>query len=504
MQRPTVLKIGSALQVIAVALITLITAPAAAQRLVLELNVGDSRPAQVEQVMIRLRSVLPFESIATPEAIRTKLAAHVWRPGLVDSALTNEAFATEINSGSRAFSNGEFAKAQKTLEAALSRARDNPLVLVREMKNRQTMLRGLVSLALANKRIHETSTGSAKAGAAEKRDATMKEVIRSYPEQAISYKSFGREAESLFLSVSRELALQGQGSLQIVVRANEPLTVYLNEVKRDIRRPLIGLAPGVYRVLVQTSAGAAREYRTEIFADRATNMVIDWDLDAALRVGDWAGFQFATEAARVVEGKLIAALLRGRRDITEVATFRVFINFGQVTVVASLYRAAGEEIRHGKVEWNDAEPYMAKLVQLVKSLDENTPGVSERVLTPATQQNVAAASTADRHQGQGSHLGAKLLVVGGVSTMIGGGIMIAIDEDPVTGNGPVKPTYLDTGLPGAVILSAGALLTGVGLWFWLRDDAAPTHHARTRSRPRSVPVFAVTQDQIFLGWTGAL
>lgn len=501
MRSSTVPKTGGVLLTIALAVIAWRATPAAAQRLVLELNVGENRPEQVERVMIRLRSVLPFTSIAAPEVIRTMLATHVWRPGLLDASLTNEAFATEINIGSRAFSNGEFTKAQKSLEAATARARDNPLVLVREMKNRQTMLRGLVSLALANKRIHEASTGSAKVKAAEKRDATMREVIRSYPEQAISYKSFGREAESLFLDVSRELASEGHGSLQVVVHASEPLTVFLNEVKRDIRRPLNGLAPGVYRLLVQTSAGAAREYRTEIFADRATNMVIDWDLDAALKLGDWAGFQFATEAARVVEGKLIAALLRSRHDISEVATFRVFINFGHVTVVGSLYRAAGEEIRHGKVEWNDAEPFMAKLIQLVKSLDENTPGVSESTVTPAPQQKLVTAGTAERHQGQGSHLGSKLLVVGGVATMIGGGIMIAIDEDPVTGNGPVKPTYLDTGLPGAVILSAGALLTGVGLWLWLRDDDAPTHHARVRSR--SAPVFAVTQDQIFLGWTGA-
>ena len=101
------------------AIVTLLVAggamPAAAQRLALELNVGDGRPQQAEQVMTKLRSVLSAEYISTPAAIRDMLSSHIWRPGLADPDFSNEAFATEINIGSRAFSNGEFSKAQKRL-----------------------------------------------------------------------------------------------------------------------------------------------------------------------------------------------------------------------------------------------------------------------------------------------------------------------------------------------------------------------------------------------------
>lgn len=491
------------------AIVTLLLAggatPAAAQRLALELNVGDSRPPQAEQVMTKLRSVLSAEYISTPAAIRDMLSSHIWRPGLADADFSNEAFATEINIGSRAFSNGEFSKAQKSLEATLRRARENPLLLVREMKNRQTMLRGLVGLALANKRIYESAVSSGAKpspeaqAAREKRDATMAELIRSYPEQVISYKSFGREAEALFLSVGRELELQGRGSLSIVVHASEPLTVYLNEVKRDIRRPLTDLVPGIYRVLLQTSTGEAREYRAEILPKQTTNVVIEWDLDAALTLGSWVGFQFATEGARVAEGDLIATLLSERREVTQVATFRVFANYGHVTVVGAVYLASGEELRHGKVEWDAVDQATPQLMQLVDFLDGGAPIANDNA-PKASSRPLATVAAVERQRGKSSHIAGKLLVAGGVATMIGGGVLLAIDEDP-NKSGPVQPTYRDTAVPGVIALSAGAVITGVGLWLWLRDDGGASN--ATAGRRRSVPLVAVGQGQVFLGWRGA-
>lgn len=48
-----------------------------------------------------------------------------------------------------------------------------------------------------------------------------------------------------------------------------------------------------------------------------------------------------------------------------------------------------------------------------------------------------AQETAPLRAAHSSHVGAKLLVAGGVATMIGGGVLLLIDEDPSKG-GPVE------------------------------------------------------------------
>lgn len=81
------------------------------------------------------------------------------------------------------------------------------------------------------------------------------------------------------------------------------------------------------------------------------------------------------------------------------------------------------------------------------------------------------------------------LMGAGAAALLGGVVMLAIDEDPDPTN-TTSPTYRDTGTAGVVLGAAGAAALGVGIYLWLGDKRA------------SRPVAAVSHDSAVVGWAG--
>lgn len=77
----------------------------------------------------------------------------------------------------------------------------------------------------------------------------------------------------------------------------------------------------------------------------------------------------------------------------------------------------------------------------------------------------------------------------GALALVGGIVMIAIDEDP-SPSGTQSPTYRDTGTAGAIVTGVGAAALGVGLYLWMTE------------KPASHPVAAVSHDAAVVGWAG--
>jgi len=77
----------------------------------------------------------------------------------------------------------------------------------------------------------------------------------------------------------------------------------------------------------------------------------------------------------------------------------------------------------------------------------------------------------------------------GALALVGGIVMIAIDEDPDP-MGVQRPTYRDTALAGTVLAGAGAAALGVGLYLWFSET------------PSSQPVAAISRDGAVVGWAG--
>jgi hypothetical protein len=85
----------------------------------------------------------------------------------------------------------------------------------------------------------------------------------------------------------------------------------------------------------------------------------------------------------------------------------------------------------------------------------------------------------DKHPPKQRRIAPWLVAGGGAALAIGGGILIALDEDEVQ-QGTVTPSYRDTATGGVVLAATGALVISVGV-VWL---------ARTRKKPGRAPTVA--------------
>ena len=117
------------------------------------------------------------------------------------------------------------------------------------------------------------------------------------------------------------------------------------------------------------------------------------------------------------------------------------------------------------------------------------PPVGTTKPTPVPMPAPAPEPASLSEQPEGSRLLPMTLIGVGAASLVIGGVMIAIDEDP-TKQGVQQPNYRDTATGGVVLAVAGAAALGTGLYLWL-------HHGS-----RSAPVAAVTHDGAIVGWTG--
>lgn len=83
------------------------------------------------------------------------------------------------------------------------------------------------------------------------------------------------------------------------------------------------------------------------------------------------------------------------------------------------------------------------------------------------------------------------VMAGGAALVIGGVVLLAMDEDPVQ-DGAQVPEYSNTAWPGIGLAAAGAATIGAGVWLWLRGS---------KSDERT-PVASITPDGAWLGYAG--
>ena len=93
-----------------------------------------------------------------------------------------------------------------------------------------------------------------------------------------------------------------------------------------------------------------------------------------------------------------------------------------------------------------------------------------------------------------SALGPKLLIGAGVVMILGGAVLVAVDEDPsLVGEQP--PYIYDTTPHGVAAILAGAAAVGVGAYLWARASRA--------SQPTSSPTIGARSGGVTVGWAGS-
>jgi hypothetical protein len=127
------------------------------------------------------------------------------------------------------------------------------------------------------------------------------------------------------------------------------------------------------------------------------------------------------------------------------------------------------------------------MLALLPDVPPVSPAAAESNRVPASSTphpNVFGEATSSRRL-----LPYGLIGAGGLA-LVGGIVMIAVDEDPDPA-GTQQPTYRDTATTGTIVGALGAAALGVGCYLWFSD------------RPSSTPVAAVARDGGFVGWIGS-
>src|SRR6187549_2907962 len=216
-------------------------AGAPSDAIVVESYVGP-RPAAAERLVGALRAELEKRGyVADPTVLKMRMERSVARPGLVDEGLTIATLAKKLESGINAWWGAQEDLALQSLEPAISLALRNPSHVARVEMLRDLLFQGYLILAMVQRRQGHTADS----------EATMGELIRSFPDHSIAQSDFGPEALELYRFVYSDLSALKKGSL--VVQVSRPGTaVYVNEVAQSSEGAgvtLKALLPGTYRVL---------------------------------------------------------------------------------------------------------------------------------------------------------------------------------------------------------------------------------------------------------------
>jgi hypothetical protein len=114
--------------------------------------------------------------------------------------------------------------------------------------------------------------------------------------------------------------------------------------------------------------------------------------------------------------------------------------------------------------------------------------VTRDIVVASERTDVVALELAPREQSGPSRVLPIAVMSAGGALLITGGVLIAIDQDPL----PKEPARIyDTAAQGVALAIGGAVVVGVGAYLWFRS-----------SKASSAPVASVTGNTAYIGWLG--
>ena len=458
----------AARRVAAIAALALAAAPAPAaaapgsEPIVLEAHAGP-RPADADRLLAPVLSELRRNGFAGPKVAAERIDDVLSRSGRAagDEQVADALRAVEA--GYKKFLSGDFDAAIQEIDRGLAVLRASPAALVGKNDDRRAVvMRGLVGRALAHKRRGRPTQAT----------EAMKELVRSFPQSEVSYKDYGPETREFFDAVRQDLAREGKGSIAVdldddrtVVFVNEH---YVNAGDARIR----DLYPGTYRLFLQQGNRYGRVHDVVVEAGTTTSVSLSWQLDAVLHTDGAAALLFDDEAARRDLEARFAIRVARSLGAPSVVVLGIRENRGRRSVVGAFYAADSmRPLRSGAVAVEPVVPGVDRfeaLARLLAGEDEAAALVSPLADDGARRAPVASASRDDRDGGDRPFKVWKWVTLGaGLGALAGGATLIALDNA-----GGARDRYeRDTSTAGIVTASAGALLTGVGIYFFFRDSS---------------------------------
>lgn len=433
-------------------------ADAAADPIVLE-SYGAPRPADADRLLAPVMSELARAGFPAISDVEQRIDARLSRPaGSLDDARAADAVRS-IEVGYKKFRAGEFNAAMADLDRGLKALRTAPGAVAGKSDRRDAVMRGLLGVALSQRRLgHQTEA-----------TAAMAELIRSFPDREISYKDYGPEPREFFQKVKGELAREGNGAIAVDVD-DDRAVVYVNERFIGVGdQTASDLSPGRYRVLVQQGEQLGRVHEVEVEAGRTATVNVSWPLDSTLGAG--AALVFPDEAARADNEARHAVRVARALGAQSVVVLGIRDNRGRRSVVGAVYSAdSTRPIRSGAVAVEPVVPEAERLAALARLLAGDEAAAD--LVAPLAESPRSTPAEDDRagggDGGRPFRVWKWVALGGGVAAIAGGVTLIAI-HDPPSDDDSRDASSRETRVPGIVTAAAGAALTGLGIYLFVRD-----------------------------------
>ncbi len=440
---------------VAVTMVAAVSMSVAAQPIVVESRIEDTR-GEIDSIVVPVVTALGASGYRTSADLARQLEDLV--PAPTSIRLTAPAILARAQSGIDAWHNGNIAVAVATIDSLWGEITRDPGAVVLEPSVQKTVFRALVILAMARQRQSEP------------RGETMEEVLRSFPDEAVTEAAFTPATARLYADVKSRLERVERGALTVTV--DDPtVNIWINEqFVNSGEATKSDLIPGRYRVYLRRGRVDGRPYVVEVESGRTATLDVSWGFDAALSLGPRVGFVFETDAARVANEAAFATRLAGLVDAPRIVALAVTTVAGARALVGNVIDA-----QTGKVERAAALPLdgdaplpLAEFASYLAGAGERPAGSLE--LDPATQLPPVPPPPPRRRPFRLVKWGVGAAAVGALA---GGGVLLYLDGRPTCGSFPCERLY-DTRNLGLGVLAGGAVLAVATATMFYLDRNLPT------------------------------
>lgn len=357
---------------------------------------------------------------------------------------------------------GRIEEAATIMEEAVGLFQANPAAFATATERRQQLMKALVILALARKRLARVEE-SARA---------MAELIRSFPDMPLDHRTFGPEASALYKAVARDVAALRRGRLRVEA-SDDAVALFVNERFTGAGTSFNEeLPPGVYRVYAQKGAVVGRLHTIEVSPGSEASVRIDWGLDAAVRTQKFVGLIFGDENARTELEPERAVAVAQQLGFGGVVVLGIREHEGRRAIIGTLLSIdTGKTLRSAAVVIEPALPAEDTLRGLARFLagGKAVPGVI--VPTAAASSTIVSRPSARSDRQPGSTAWKWLAFGSGIAVAGTGAWLIHIDGPIIDSQNNYTAEQYETRTPGIAALATGAALVGVGVVLWLREPA---------------------------------
>ncbi len=379
-----------------------------------------------------------------------------------------------VDDGYSSWLKNDFPTAIDKLSRAVSLFHASPATLAQDQTRRDTVVKALVGLALANKRQGRTDEST----------RAMAEVIRSFPDREFNRTIYGPEAHELYKAVKADLDEQGKGTLHVVVD-DENVVVFVNERYESVGTlHKTDLLPGVYRVYVQKGTTPGRVHVATVSPGKEQTVEITWELDAALRTDDaWVGLSFPGAVKRQKQENGVAVSVGRSLGAQRVIVVSIATHDGRRSMVGTVLSVeTAKPLRSAMLALEPSEPGEDQIAGLGEFLagGEAIPGliVGEGAFSPGSPRRRPFRTW----KWVAAGLGTVAIVTGIVGLAIDGSCMGEGREDP-----PSDPTATgwslcqslwDTRTAGVALIAAGVAIDLAAVYLFVRDGRSATEETR--------------------------